>query len=274
MAVSSSPFHTLAAQALKGNVKWQGGSRSVTDGATTASSTTVTSATANFTAADVGAGISGGSIPGGATISSVTNATTVVVSAAATSTATAVTLTITPVNDTFKMALFTTAPTLTDPLFVNLSGEITGTGYAAGGVALSSLTAVETEANSWGTAAAVSTPYNAGDIVRPATGNGYLYLCVVAGTSGATAPTWPTVVGETVADGTVTWECVGTGITVFSSGNASWASSTITADYAVVYDSTSGVNVASVNFGGAQSDSSGTFTVSPPSTGWFWIAGN
>lgn len=70
------------------------GTRTVTDGATTASSTTVTSATAAFTADDVGATISGGSIPAGTSISSVTNGTAVVISAAATATATAVSVTI------------------------------------------------------------------------------------------------------------------------------------------------------------------------------------
>lgn len=70
--------------------------RTVTDGATTSASTTVTSATANFTSLDVGASISGGSIPGGATISSVTNATTVVISSSVgITTASGVTLTIT-----------------------------------------------------------------------------------------------------------------------------------------------------------------------------------
>jgi hypothetical protein len=69
-------------------------SRKVTDGVTN-SSTTVTSATAAFTSADVGGFITGAGIPVGATIASVTNATTIVISAAATATATGVTLTFT-----------------------------------------------------------------------------------------------------------------------------------------------------------------------------------
>jgi len=73
-------------------------SRTVVDGATTAASATITSATAAFTAADVGTAITGGSIPAGTTIVSVTNATTVVLSAAATATASAVSLTIATVN--------------------------------------------------------------------------------------------------------------------------------------------------------------------------------
>lgn len=69
--------------------------RTVADGATN-SNTTVTSATAAFASpADVGARIAGPGIPGGATIASVTNSTTVVLSAAATATATNQPLTIT-----------------------------------------------------------------------------------------------------------------------------------------------------------------------------------
>ncbi len=52
------------------------------------------------------------------------------------------------------------------------------------------------------------TAYALGDAVRPTTRNGYAYECTVAGTSdAATEPTWPTVPGTTVVDGTVTWTC-------------------------------------------------------------------
>lgn len=67
--------------------------RVVTDGVTTASSTTVTSASGAFTNDDVGRTVTGGTVPAGATISSVTNATTIVLSAAPTASATGVTLT-------------------------------------------------------------------------------------------------------------------------------------------------------------------------------------
>lgn len=65
-----------------------------TDGATTNTNTTLTSATAAFKASDAGKPISGAGIPAAATIASVTNATTVVLSAAATATATGVTVTV------------------------------------------------------------------------------------------------------------------------------------------------------------------------------------
>jgi hypothetical protein len=69
--------------------------RTVADGATTNASATVTSATAAFDARDVGATIAGAGIPAGAYIVSVTNATTVVISANATATAAGVSITIT-----------------------------------------------------------------------------------------------------------------------------------------------------------------------------------
>ena len=53
-----------------------------------------------------------------------------------------------------------------------------------------------------------STSYNVGDYVKPTSWNGYSYKCIVAGTSGTTQPTWTTTIGDTVTDGTVTWECV------------------------------------------------------------------
>lgn len=48
------------------------------------------------------------------------------------------------------------------------------------------------------------------DLVVPTAGNGYYYKCTVAGTTGGSAPSWPTTIGQTVADGTVTWRCEGT----------------------------------------------------------------
>lgn len=39
--------------------------------------------------------------------------------------------------------------------------------------------------------------------------NANWYKCTGAGTTGASQPTWPTTVGNTVTDGTVTWQCMG-----------------------------------------------------------------
>lgn len=56
-------------------------------------------------------------------------------------------------------------------------------------------------------ARANTTAYGLGQQVTPATLNGYVYRCTVAGTSGGSAPAWPTTIGATVTDGTVTWTC-------------------------------------------------------------------
>lgn len=52
-----------------------------------------------------------------------------------------------------------------------------------------------------------STAYSVGTLVKPTTATGYKYECTTAGTSGATEPTWPTTINQTVNDGTVVWTC-------------------------------------------------------------------
>ncbi|MBF0424821.1 MAG: hypothetical protein HQL66_03260 [Magnetococcales bacterium] len=54
------------------------------------------------------------------------------------------------------------------------------------------------------TAWAATTAVTLGTCVHPVTANGHYYKCTVAGTTGASAPTWPTD-GSTVTDGTATW---------------------------------------------------------------------
>jgi len=54
---------------------------------------------------------------------------------------------------------------------------------------------------------AASQPYAAGNLIAP--GNGHYYQCTVGGSSGASAPTWPTD-GSTVTDGGATWQDMGT----------------------------------------------------------------
>ena len=103
-------------------------SRFVTD-AVLNSSTTVTSATAAFTSADVGSFMTGTGIPSGATIASVTNATTVILSAAATATATGVTITITTnyaIYDRLVDALTASQDAYADPRFWVINAQTIG----------------------------------------------------------------------------------------------------------------------------------------------------
>jgi len=53
-----------------------------------------------------------------------------------------------------------------------------------------------------------STTYNVGDVVRPTTRNGFVYVCTVAGTTGSSEPSWPTNAGDTITDNEITWEAV------------------------------------------------------------------
>jgi len=59
-----------------------------------------------------------------------------------------------------------------------------------------------------GAAWTASTAYLAGEYVQPTAtgGNGHLYRCTIAGTTGATEPSWPLTENSTVTDGGVTWE--------------------------------------------------------------------
>lgn len=173
-------------------------------------------------------------------------------------------------SDTIKAMLLTNShtPDLSAHDYVDdvVANEVSGTGYSAGGATLTGCSVTHTAANSWATARADGTAYALKDLVRPATGNGYLYECVGAGTSGTGAPTWPTTIGATVTDGGVTWSCVGRGVVVLDAADASWASATITARYAVVYDSTPGSNATNpllflVDFGSDVSSTAGAFTI-------------
>lgn len=50
------------------------------------------------------------------------------------------------------------------------------------------------------------TAYVVGNKIQPIGGNGFVYRCTVAGTSGGSQPTFPTTtLGTTVVDGTATW---------------------------------------------------------------------
>lgn len=58
------------------------------------------------------------------------------------------------------------------------------------------------------TAWAASTDISLYAVREPTTRNNYLYRATVAGTTGGSEPTWPTTIGNTVVDGSVTWTCI------------------------------------------------------------------
>ena len=155
----------------------------------------------------------------------------------------------------------------------SLTNELgTAGGYTAGGLAAGSVTVTYTAANSWGTSRANSTAYVVDDVVRPASGNGFLYRCSVAGTSGGGLPTYSTVLGGSTTDGTVTWETVGAGIVVFDLADPSWATATFgPCRYAVLSDRQTGVAGTSpligyVDFVVDKTGGGGTFTVTLSAT--------
>ncbi|MGW4663196.1 hypothetical protein [Streptosporangium sandarakinum] len=152
--------------------------------------------------------------------------------------------------------------------------EASGSGYTAGGATLGSKTVVYTAANSWSVQRANSTAYTVGDVVRPTTGNGYLYQATSAGTSAGTAPTWPTTVGQTVTDGGVTWANVGRGVLVVDAADPSWTTvnpGTLAGSHIVFYKDTGTTSTSPVilywDLGGTQTASNGgAFTATLDST--------
>jgi len=118
----------------------------------------------------------------------------------------------------------------------HVTNEVSGTNYSAGGATLGGKALTYTAADSFTTTWEAATEYAVGDVVRPTTGNEFLYRCYDAGTSDSAEPSWPTTVGESVSDNTVEWVCVGSGIIQLDGANTEWQDSTITARYAVIYD--------------------------------------
>lgn len=174
-------------------------------------------------------------------------------------------------SDTLKLTLHTSTytPNLDTHVFVSdLTNELASSGgYTTAGVTLTSPTVTYTAANSWGTSRANSTAYTVGTIIRPASANGFLYQVSVAGTSGASLPTFPTVVGTTVADGTVTLTCVGKGIIVLDAADVSWSTATFTGvRYGVISDRTPGTAgtqplLGLIDFVTDQAGGGGAFTI-------------
>jgi hypothetical protein len=179
-------------------------------------------------------------------------------------------------SDTLQATLHTSAytPDLDAHAYVSdLTSELAaGSGYTTGGAAVTG-TIAYVAANSWATARANSTAYAVGDVVRPAAGNGFLYRCAVAGTTGAAAPAYPTVPGTTVVDGGVTWTCEGHGAFTFDTSDPSWAAfSAGPFRYMVISDRTPGTAatqplIALGDWGADQTGGGGTFTVQVNASG-------
>lgn len=109
----------------------------------------------------------------------------------------------------------------------DLTNELsTGGGYTQGGTTLTTPVSAVTDADSWAQVWAGSTAYLVGQIVRPTTGNGFVYMANTAGTTGVGEPTWPTTIGQTVADGSVEWTCVGRAVAMLDAADLTpaWAS--------------------------------------------------
>lgn len=166
-------------------------------------------------------------------------------------------------------------PDLTNHDFqADLTNELAaGSGYtqgtaSGGGLSAGAATVTVTAANSWAVARAASTAYAVDDVVRPAAGNGFLYRATTAGTTAAGTPTYPTTLGQTVADGGVTWVMVGATIVVVSVADPVWPSpfSATGIRHAVLIDKTSG-NAATnpllavVTFASDQAGGGGSWTI-------------
>lgn len=165
----------------------------------------------------------------------------------------------------------------------DLTNELaTGSGYTAGGAQLTGVSVAYTAANSWALAWTASAAHVVEDVIRPATGNGFLYRCSVAGTAFTTTPTWPTVLGATVTESgsSLTWQCWGNGATVLSATNETWAAPFTAGPfrYAVLVDKTPGTSSTNVlvgvsDFGaGSVSGQGGSFVETFNPEGLFLLA--
>ncbi len=184
-------------------------------------------------------------------------------------------------SDTMVWTLHTSSYTPNQDTHVyvsDLTNELAaGGGYtqgtaSGGGLAGTVTQPTYTAANSWSVSRANSTSYNVGDVVRPASANGFLYRCVVAGTSAGAPPTFSTTLGRETADNTVVWETVGSGIVVVSATSPVWSAATFgPCRYAVLSDRSSGANatdplICYVDFVTDKTGGGGNFTVNLNST--------
>lgn len=189
-------------------------------------------------------------------------------------------------TDTLKLALMATAYNpatafTTAFAYPDVSAsEASGTGYVAGGIAVSTPAITTTQANSFARVWTASTVYVAGDVVRPITTNTHLYMCAVGGTSAASEPTWTTVSGRdnVAADNGVVWTEIGSSITRFSSANIVSPSMSLTGiQYGWIYDDTNATAanktlICLLDFGSQKTWTSTVVTFTPDANlGWVYL---
>ena len=155
-------------------------------------------------------------------------------------------------------------------LKVDINGHVAGMGVAVQGTQsgpISSdilmladrfsvaLPAVEWQANR---------AFSVGQYVRPTDNygsTGVFYRCTVAGTTGGSEPTWPTGIGQTVTDGSITWTAVDYGETVpFVVGTVN-GNPVVVMNQAIIGDAT--ITDAKIVDLKADKISSGTLNVGP-----------
>lgn len=188
-------------------------------------------------------------------------------------------------SDDLRHALITSAytPNLGTHDFWDdvVANEASGSGYTTGGFAIPNAgrTLTYTQADSFATTWAATTTYG-GDttshFVRPTVGNTFIYRATAAGTSAGTEPTWPTTVGLTVVDSSVTWHNVGRGINQFDLADESRSGVTISWRYSVFYNRTPATDATRpllclLDWGSTQTITAGTVTITFNAQGWLAI---
>ncbi len=147
-------------------------------------------------------------------------------------------------SDDIVATLHTTAyaPNLVTNGYVSsLAGEVAaGGGYAQGGLQLTGCALSYLPAASWPDAWAPLTSYAVGQVVRPPLNASVLLYCWQAGTSGASAPSWPSVPGAVVSDGGAAWSVIASGAVALTAPPLQWQSFTASFRYIVISDRQSG----------------------------------
>jgi hypothetical protein len=173
---------------------------------------------------------------------------------------------------------------LTTPNFNTLQGQLlSANGYSQPGLPLngSFVPAItEIEASSWVFTWTTSHAYKVGDLVSSALAPGYLFRCVVAGTSAGTAPT-ATVI-DTLdltsgwTSGAVTGPLfvnAGTSLTKFTSLPISWTAGSGSigpVGYMVIYDTITTLNALLVEFGNEETALPPSQLTATPDTNYGW----